>query len=115
MEEGQIYTYEQHGFLATAYELPMDQYGTQLDPPAHWNPPSATISDIPPTYAIGPLVVIGFAKPEGGTGGYARYVAIAPRAWPHGVSVTELPGAPLPVHVHTLRRDEQGVMRPTPR
>ena len=62
----------------------------------------------------GALVVIGFAKPEGGTGGYARYVAIAPKDWSHGVSVTELPGVPLPVHAHPLRRDEHGVMRPTP-
>jgi kynurenine formamidase len=234
VEPGQEFTYEQHGFVATAYELPTDQYGTQLDPPAHWNSLGATISDIPATYGIRPLVVIdihdkvaedagyhlqtadieewekkhgpvpegsvvmvrsdwhkrwnqierfnqkpfpgvslealkflhlerkilfhghepldtdttpnlegehwllhnnfvqaegvanldqvpeaggliiiGFAKPKGGTGGYARYVAVAPSDWPHGVSVTEAAGAPLPEQPSPLKRDEHGVMRPT--
>ncbi len=27
----------EHGFVATSYVLPTDQYSTQLDPPAHWN------------------------------------------------------------------------------
>ncbi|MGH6946058.1 MAG: cyclase family protein [Kiloniellales bacterium] len=236
VEIGDEFTYEKHGFVATAYELPTDQYGTQLDPPAHWDNMGATISDIPATYAIRPLVVIsiadkvaagdegyhlqvsdieaweaehgripegavvmvrsdwykrwsdverfnqkpfpgvgldalkflhierkilfhghepldtdttptlegeawllhnhfaqaegvanldqvpeagalisiGFAKPKGGTGGYARYVAIAPADWPNGVSVTEVPGAPLPKQPAPLKRDENGVMRPTP-
>jgi kynurenine formamidase len=232
---GQEFTYAQHGFVATAYELPTDQYGTQLDPPAHWDEYGATISDLPPTYAVRPLVVIdihekvaadegyhatvedikaweakhgnvpegavvmirsdwhkkwgdaarfnqkpfpgitldalkylhlerrilfhghepldtdttptlegeawlmhnhftqaegvanldqvpeagalvaiGFAKPEGGTGGYARYVAIAPADWPHGVTIADAPGAPLPKQPAPLRRDANGVMRPTP-
>lgn len=235
VESGQVYTIEEHGFHASAYILPSDQYGTQLDPPAHWNPVGATISDLPPTFAIRPLVVIqvqeqtaedpgyfasvddvkaweakhgripagsvvmfrtdwykkwgdlerftrkpfpsvgletlkflhlerkilfhghepldtdstdklvgeawlmhhnfaqaegvanldkvppagalvaiGYAKPKGGTGGYARYIAIAPPEWPHGVSVTEAPGAPLPTQPHPLKRDINGVLRPTP-
>ncbi len=232
---GQEFTYAEHGFVATAYELPTDQYGTQLDPPAHWDEYGATISDIPATYAIRPLVVInisdkvakdegyhlqvqdildweakygripagsvvmvrsdwykrwgdlarfnqkpfpgvsldalkflhlernilfhghepldtdttptlegeawlmhnhfaqaegvanldqvpeagaliiiGFAKPKGGTGGYARYIAVAPPDWPYGVSIAEMPGAPLPKQTAPLRRDEHGVLRPTP-
>jgi kynurenine formamidase len=232
VEVGQEFTYEKHGFVATAYELPTDQYGTQLDPPAHWNELGATISDVPATYAIRPLVVIdihnkvardngyhlqiedikawekkngripegsvvmvrsdwhkkwtqiervnkkpfpgvsldalkflhlerkilfhghepldtdttptlegeywlmhnhfaqaegvanldkvpevgaliiiGFAKPKGGTGGYARYIAIAPKNWPHGISITEVSGAPLPIQPHPLKRDKNGVMR----
>ena len=235
VEKGEVFTYEKHGFVASAYELTTDQYGTQLDPPAHWDPLGATISDLPPTYAIRPLVVIsiveqvaenenyalqvadvraweaehgripegavvmvrsdwykrwdeterfaqapfpgvglaalkflhlerkilfhghepldtdttptlegeswlmhnhftqaegvayldkvpeagalvaiGFAKPLGGTGGYARYIAIAPADWPHGVTIAEAPGAPLPPQPHPLKRDSQGVMRPTP-
>ncbi|HEX2528844.1 MAG TPA: cyclase family protein [Geminicoccus sp.] len=233
--KGDVYTYEKHGFVASAYALPTDQYGTQLDPPAHWNEYGATISDLPPTFAVRPLVVIdmspqvqkdpgyalqvsdieafetqhgripegavvfvrsdwskkwqdiahfndkpfpgvgldalkflhlerkilfhghepldtdatptlegeawllhnhftqaegvtnldqvpptgalvtiGFAKPEGGTGGYARYVAIAPADWPHGVTIAQAPGAPLPKQPAPLRRDTNGVMRPTP-
>ena len=52
INKGEEYTYPDHGFIATAYTLPTDQYGTQLDPPAHWDKYGATISDIPPTYAI---------------------------------------------------------------
>ena len=51
------------------------------------------LDKVPPA---GALVMIGFAKPEGGTGGYARYVAICPPDWKFGKSVEELPGAPLP-------------------
>jgi kynurenine formamidase len=232
---GDEFTYDKHGFIATAYELTTDQYGTQLDPPAHWDEYGATISDIPASFTLRPLVVvdvheqtaadpnyhatvedvkaweaahgavpegsvvmfrsdwyknwgdlenfakapfpgvkldtlkflhlerkilfhghealdtdstptlegeywlmhnhfaqaegvanldkvpeagalvaIGFAKPKGGVGGYARYIAIAPADWPHGVSVLEEPGAPLPKQAHPLRRDADGVLRPTP-
>ena len=235
VEKGQEFTYEKHGFIASAYELPTDQYGTQLDPPAHWDEYGATISDLPATYAIRPLVVIdihekvakdpgyhctvedikaweakhgaipqgavvmirsdwyknwdnaerfsnkpfpgitldalkflhlerkilfhghepldtdttpnlegeawlmhnqytqaegvanldkvpeasaliaiGFAKPEGGTGGYARYIAICPANWGYGKSVLEAPGAPLPKQPYPLRRDQNGGLRPTP-
>ena len=234
VKKGDVYTYDQHGFVATAYELPTDQYGTQLDPPAHWDKYGATISDLPATYCIRPLVVIdihekcaedpgyhcsvddikaweakhgtipegavvmvrsdwsknwpdvekcsktpfpgvsldalkflhnkrhilfhghepldtdttatlegeywlmhnyfcqaegvanldkvpeagaliaiGFAKPEGGTGGYARYIAICPPDWKYGVTIDEMPGAPLPKQPYPLKRDENGVMRPT--
>ena len=232
---GEEYTYAEHGFIATAYQLSTDQYGTQLDPPAHWDEYGATISDLPPTYAIRPLVTIdihervaqdpgyhatvadiqaweakhgripegsvvmirsdwykkwgeverfnqkpfpgvtletlqflhqernilfhghepldtdttpnlegeywllhnhytqaegvtnldkvpeagalvaiGFAKPEGGTGGYARYIAICPSDWTYGVSVLDAPGSPLPVQPYPLRRDRNGVLKPTP-
>ena len=232
--EGDVYTYDPHGFIASAYELPTDQYGTQLDPPAHWDEYGATISDLPATYCIRPLVVIdthekvaekpgyhcaiedieaweakygtipegavvmvrsdwhkmwpdkekcgkrpfpgvglealkflhnernilfhghepldtdttaalegeywllhnhycqaegvanldqvpeagaliaiGFAKPEGGSGGYARYIAICPADWEFGKSVIEEPGAPLAKQPNPLRRDENGVLKPT--
>jgi len=232
--KGEEFLYDKHGFVATSYEIPTDQYGTQLDPPAHWEEYGATISDLPATYAIRPLVVIdvhekvgedpgyhcsvddimnweskhgsipegsvvmvrsdwhkkwddvarynkkpfpgvslaalkflhlhrnilfhghepldtdttptlegeywllhnhycqaegvanldqvpeagaliaiGFAKPEGGTGGYARYIAICPPTWKYGKSVLEAPGAPLPKQPYPLKRDEHGVMRPT--
>lgn len=235
VKKGEEFTYSKHGFVASAYDLTTDQYGTQLDPPSHWNPLGATISDLPATYAVRPLVVIdisgkvktdegyhlqvadiedwekrhgripegavvfvrsdwskkwddprrfnekpfpgvgldalkflhlerrilfhghepldtdttpdlegehwllhndftqaegvanldkvpeagalvtiGFAKPQGGSGGYARYIAIAPADWKEGVSVADAPGAPLPRQTAPLRRDENGVFRPTP-
>ena len=231
---GDVYTYTDHGFVATSYWIPTDQYGTQLDPPSHWDEYGATISDLPATYCIRPLVVIniadkvaknpgyhlgmddikawekkygkipagsvvmarsdwykgwetnkkfnskpfpgvsldaikflhnermilfhghealdtdttpnlegeywlmhnhfcqaegvanldkvpetgaliaiGFAKPLGGTGGYARYIAICPPDWKYGVSVEEMPGAPLPKQPYPLKRDANGVMKPT--
>ena len=66
---------------------------------------------LPPT---GALLSIGFAKVRGGTGGLARLVAICPETHPHGVSIAEAPGSPLPQQPYPLRRDGRGVMRPTP-
>jgi len=57
-ETGEEYTYAKHGFEATAYILRTDQLGTQLDPPAHWAPEYAAIDELPPTFAVRPLVVI---------------------------------------------------------
>lgn len=234
-EVGEPFDYKKHGFIATSYELVTDQYGTQLDPPAHFYEYGATISDLPATYSIRPLVVIdihekvkkdegyhatiddiraweakngtipegsvvairsdwhkkwkevdrfaqkpfpgtkldalkllhlerkilfhghepldtdttdnlegenwllknnfcqaegmtnldqvpeagaliliGFAKPEGGTGGYARYVAVCPTDWKYGKSIEELPGAPLPKQPYPNKRDKDGVLRPLP-
>jgi len=234
-KKGDEFTYEKHGFVASAYILPTDQYGTQLDPPAHWDNLGATISDLPASFTLRPLVVIdihdkvaadpgyhatiddvkaweakhgqvpegsvvmirsdwykkwsdtanfakapfpgikldtlqflhlerkilfhghepldtdttptlegeawlmhnhfaqaegvanldqvpeagalisiGFAKPKGGVGGYARYIAICPPDWSSGVSVVEAPGAPLPKQPAPLKRDANGVMTPTP-
>lgn len=234
-KKGDEFTYEKHGFVATAYVLPTDQYGTQLDPPAHWDPLGATISDLPASFTLRPLVVIdvheqvakdplyfatvddvkaweakhgtvpegsvvmfrtdwykrwsdvdgfgkapfpsvaldtlkflhlerkilfhghepldtdstptlegeawlmhnffaqaegvanldqvpeagclisiGFAKPKGGVGGYARYIAICPADWQYGVSVVEAPGAPLPKQPYPLKRNADGVLVPTP-
>ncbi|OYD16540.1 cyclase [candidate division WOR-3 bacterium JGI_Cruoil_03_44_89] len=229
VSKGDVFEYEKHGFIATAYELPTDQYGTQLDPPAHFYPKGATIDQLPATYCIRPLVVIdvhekvekepdyhctlddikawetkygeipegsvvmirsdqskkwptkafeehlpgitldalkylheerhilfhghecldtdttgamigetwllthnycqaegvanlwmvpetgaliavGYAKPMGGTGGYARYIAICPPDWEYGVSIDEAPGAPLPED-NPLHWDEEKGMR----
>ncbi len=57
-DTGQPYTYDPDGFEATRYELSTDQYGTQLDPPAHWAPEYPAIDELPATYAVRPLVVI---------------------------------------------------------
>jgi len=59
----------------------------------------------------GCLVTIGYPKFGGGVGGYARYVAICPSDWPHGVSVGEVPEAPLPKSDKVLQWDEVRGMR----
>ena len=60
----------------------------------------------------GCLLSIGFAKTLGGSGGYARYVAVCPSSWASGVSIDQEPGAPLPKQSAPLRRDADGVLRP---
>jgi kynurenine formamidase len=57
-ETGKPYQYDPDGFEATRYELSTDQYGTQLDPPAHWAPEYPAIDELPATYAVRPLVII---------------------------------------------------------
>jgi kynurenine formamidase len=229
---GRPFTYARDGFEATRYELATDQLGTQLDPPAHWDPNYPAIDELPPTFAVRPLVVIsivaqvardpgyplavadvlawearhgripagavvfvrsdwskewpnpdlatrqrfpgvslaalqflhrerqilmhghepldtdttpnlegeswlmhhgftqaeglanldqvpeagalvaiGYPKLQGGTGGYARYVAICPPDWPHGVTIDQAPGAPLPRQDRPLHWDAKLGMR----
>src|SRR5919202_1166910 len=60
--DGHTFNYAQDGFEATRYTLQTDQLGTQLDPPAHWAPEYAAIDELPPTFAVRPLVVISIVK-----------------------------------------------------
>lgn len=69
-ETGVPYTYASDGFEATAYDLTTDQFGTQLDPPAHWAPEYPTIDELPPTYALRPLVVISIVAQVARDPGY---------------------------------------------
>ena len=55
---GKPWSYATDGFEATHYDLGTDQLGTQLDPPAHWNPDFPAIDELPATFAVRPLVVI---------------------------------------------------------
>jgi kynurenine formamidase len=72
---GKAYTYAKDGFEATAYQLATDQFGTQLDPPAHWAPEYAGIDELPPTYAVRPLVVISIVPQVKKNAKYALKVA----------------------------------------
>jgi kynurenine formamidase len=66
------------------------------------------LDKVPP---VGALVVIGYPKFGGGLGGYARYIAICPPSWPHGVSIGEVAEAPLPKSDKPLRFDAGRGMR----
>ncbi len=44
----------------------------------------------------GALVIIGFPKFQGGTGSYARVIAVCPPEWRYGVSIDEVKESPLP-------------------
>ena len=59
----------------------------------------------------GALVAIGYPKFKGGLGGYARYIAICPPDWKYGVSVEEMPGAPLPKMDKKLTWNEKEGLR----
>jgi kynurenine formamidase len=51
------YTIARHGFRATVYSM-VGQYGTHIDPPAHFDPDGLTMDRIPVNQMILPLVVI---------------------------------------------------------
>lgn len=55
------FTYEKTGLETTAYAFATDQFGTQLDPPAHWHPCYPAIDELPPTLALRKLAVISIA------------------------------------------------------
>jgi kynurenine formamidase len=77
---GNPYTYKADGFEATRYTLATDQLGTQLDPPAHWAPEYAAIDELPPTFAVRPLVVISIVPQVRKDFNYSLTVADI-RAW----------------------------------
>lgn len=55
-QTGRPYTIEKDGFRATYYSL-VGQYGTHIDPPAHFDPKGMTVDEIPLKQMILPLVV----------------------------------------------------------
>ena len=52
------FSYDKSGFETSAYTLASDQFGTQLDPPAHWHQCFPAIDELPPTVALRKLAVI---------------------------------------------------------
>lgn len=67
----------------------------------------ANLDEVPET---GALVIIGYPKFGGGLGGYARYVAVCPPDWPHGVAIGPA-DAPLPKSEKPLHFDAAAGMR----
>ncbi|WP_340110425.1 cyclase family protein [Pikeienuella sp. HZG-20] len=74
-KKGDVFTYEEHGFIATSYLLKTDQLGTQLDPPAHWAAEYPAIDELPATYTLRPLVVIPMQEQVAEDFGYALQVS----------------------------------------
>ncbi len=74
-ESGQPYNYAADGFEATQYHLATDQYGTQLDPPAHWAPEYPAIDELPPTYTLRPLAVVSIVDQVAKDPGYHMQVS----------------------------------------
>lgn len=67
----------------------------------------ANLDQVPET---GALVAIGYPKFKGGTGGYARYIAICPPDWKYGVTIGPQ-DAPLPRFARELHWDSKAGMR----
>lgn len=67
----------------------------------------ANLDKVPET---GALIIIGYPKIGGGLGGYARYVAVCPPDWPHGVTIGPQ-DAPLPKSEKPLHYDAAAGMR----
>ena len=67
----------------------------------------ANLDQVPET---GALIAIGYPKLKGGTGGYARYVAICPPDWKFGTSIGPA-DAPLPKSPRLLHWDEKAGAR----
>lgn len=67
----------------------------------------ANLDEVPET---GCLVAIGYPKLRGGTGGYARYIAICPPQWKYGATIGTA-DAPLPKSAHPLHWDARAGTR----
>lgn len=74
-DTGKPYQYSKDGFEATQYNLATDQFGTQLDPPAHWAPEYPAIDELPATYTVRPLVVISIVEQVAKDPGYHLQVS----------------------------------------
>ncbi len=55
------FTFDKTGLETTAYAFATDQFGTQLDPPAHWHQCFPAIDELPATLALRKLAVISIA------------------------------------------------------
>jgi kynurenine formamidase len=69
------FTYEASGVETTAYTFVADQFGTQLDPPAHWHQCFPAIDELPATLAVRKLAVISVADKVQGDPTYHLTVA----------------------------------------
>ncbi len=82
---GKPYTIEKDGFRATTYEM-VGQYGTHVDPPAHFSKDGITMDRIPLSDMILPLVVLD-ATPYLAADSNHAFTLADLRAWEarHGV------------------------------
>src|SRR5215217_1744087 len=69
------------------------------------------VADLDKVKPTGCLIEIGYPKFGGGLGGYARFIAICPHWWRHGVSVGDVPEAPLRRFDTPLHYDATAGMR----
>ncbi|KAI9283742.1 cyclase family protein [Umbelopsis sp. AD052] len=73
----------------------------------HGHPQAEGVANLDKVAPKGCLVNIGFPKLAGGTGGYARYIAICPSTWKYGISPKTFPEAPLRKYKNELLWDDE--------
>ena len=74
------FTYEKHRTETTAHAFATDQFGTQLDPPAHWHQCFPAIDELPATLALRKIAVISIADKVQSNANY-HLTADDVRAW----------------------------------
>ncbi len=109
------FLHEQRHILMHGHE-PLDTDTTPNLEGEHWlmhngYTQAEGVANLDQVAETGCLIAIGYPKLGGGTGGYARYIAICPAGWKYGVSVAEVPGAPLPKSDRILQWDGVAGMR----
>ena len=109
------FLHEQRHILFHGHE-PLDTDTTPTLEGEHWlmhngYTQAEGVANLDQVAETGCLIAIGYPKFGGGTGGYARYIAICPAGWKHGVSVGQVPDAPLPKSDKILRWEAAGGMR----
>jgi kynurenine formamidase len=109
------FLHEQRHILFHGHE-PLDTDTTPTLEGEHWlmhhgYAQAEGVANLDQVAETGCLVAIGYPKFGGGTGGYARYIAICPPGWKYGVAVGDVPDAPLPKHDKVLQWDAAQGMR----
>jgi kynurenine formamidase len=94
------FLHEQRRILFHGHE-PLDTDTTPTLEGEHWlmhhgYAQAEGVANLDEVAETGCLISIGYPKFKGGTGAYARYVALCPPDWKFGVAVGEGPEAPLP-------------------
>jgi len=108
------FLHEERRILFHGHE-PLDTDATPTLEGEHWlmhngYAQAEGVANLDQVAETGCLVAIGYPKFQGGVGGYARYVAICPPDWPHGVTISAA-DAPLPASNRPLHWDETLGMR----
>jgi kynurenine formamidase len=109
------FLHEQRHILFHGHE-PLDTDTTPTLEGEHWlmhngYAQAEGVANLDQVAETGCLVASGYPKFGGGTGGYARYIAICPAGWKYGASINDTRDAPLPKQEKVLRWDGQRGMR----
>src|SRR5262249_57530431 len=95
----QPYTIAKDGFRATFYEM-VGQYGTHVDPPAHFDEKGVTMDEIPLKQMILPLIVLDNTPYQAKDENHAFSIADLQRWDTKNARITRRPFVAFPTHIH---------------